>query len=238
MGSTWHTEDEMVFSLNNVTLYSSKGKGPESTESTDTNINYRHRIKKLSLEHSVIQWGKSIWPVVGFSLELDRYFINHIMSYYIPSMLFVIVSWISFVIPPEVIPGRMALLITILLVLVNLFGTIISTQPPSHGPTYLAIWTFSCIMFVTAALFAYAVLLLIQRQQTWSNGKKKFVLVDKLVTKRRIIPEGMINSKERDDTQNKWDKHCLVLFPLTFLIFNFIYWPIVVANHLAKKNSF
>jgi hypothetical protein len=31
--------------------------------------------------------------------------------------LFVVVSWISFVVPPDVIPGRMALLITLFLVL-------------------------------------------------------------------------------------------------------------------------
>jgi hypothetical protein len=33
------------------------------------------------------------------------------------SGLFVVVSWISFVVPPDVIPGRMALLITLFLVL-------------------------------------------------------------------------------------------------------------------------
>ena len=38
--------------------------------------------------------------------------------------LFVVVSWISFVVPPDVIPGRMALLITLFLVLVNIFNTV------------------------------------------------------------------------------------------------------------------
>ena len=35
-----------------------------------------------------------------------------------------VVSWISFVVPPDVIPGRMALLITLFLVLVNIFNTV------------------------------------------------------------------------------------------------------------------
>ena len=38
-------------------------------------------------------------------------------------MLFVGVSWVSFLIKPEVVPGRMALLVTIFLVLVNIFNT-------------------------------------------------------------------------------------------------------------------
>ncbi len=44
--------------------------------------------------------------------------------YYLPSSLFVIVSWVSFLIPPEIVAGRMAMLITLLLVLINLFTSI------------------------------------------------------------------------------------------------------------------
>ena len=43
--------------------------------------------------------------------------------------LFVIVSWISFLIPMDVIPGRMALLVTLFLVLVNIFNTVTTNTP-------------------------------------------------------------------------------------------------------------
>ena len=49
------------------------------------------------------------------------------------SGLFVVVSWISFVVPPEVIPGRMALLVTIFLVLVNIFNTVTTNTPKAEG---------------------------------------------------------------------------------------------------------
>ena len=39
-----------------------------------------------------------------------------------PPGLFVITSWASFLIPPEVVPGRMAMLITLFLVLINIFN--------------------------------------------------------------------------------------------------------------------
>ena len=45
------------------------------------------------------------------------------------SGLFVIVSWISFLIPMDVIPGRMALLVTLFLVLVNIFNTVTTNTP-------------------------------------------------------------------------------------------------------------
>ena len=34
------------------------------------------------------------------------------------------VSWISFLIPPDIVPGRMALLITLFLVLINIFNNV------------------------------------------------------------------------------------------------------------------
>ena len=47
---------------------------------------------------------------------------KYVYVYYLPSGLFVITSWASFLIPPEVVPGRMAMLITLFLVLINIFN--------------------------------------------------------------------------------------------------------------------
>ena len=54
-------------------------------------------------------------------------------SFFLPSGLFVVVSWISFVVPPDVIPGRMALLITLFLVLVNIFNNVTTNTPKAKG---------------------------------------------------------------------------------------------------------
>ncbi len=43
---------------------------------------------------------------------------------YLPSCMFVVVSWVSFMIKPEVVPGRMALLVTLFLVLINIFNSV------------------------------------------------------------------------------------------------------------------
>ena len=43
---------------------------------------------------------------------------------YLPSGMFVVVSWVSFLIKPEVVPGRMALLVTLFLVLINIFNSV------------------------------------------------------------------------------------------------------------------
>ena len=50
---------------------------------------------------------------------LKRRMSHYMITYYLPSSLFVVVSWTSFLIPSDDIQGRMALLVTLFLVLVS-----------------------------------------------------------------------------------------------------------------------
>ena len=73
------------------------------------------------------------------------------LSFCLPG-LFVIVSWISFLIPMDVIPGRMALLVTLFLVLVNIFNNVTTNTPKAEGLTAIEAWMLACILFVFGAL--------------------------------------------------------------------------------------
>ena len=61
---------------------------------------------------------------------------------------------------PEVIPGRMTLLVTIFLVLINIFNTIQTNSPKAEGLTAIEAWVIACIIFVFGALGEYTVILL------------------------------------------------------------------------------
>ena len=58
---------------------------------------------------------------VGFNIAMTRRIEPYVMKYYIPSAAVVLVSEVGFVIPLSAIPGRVALLVTQFLTLVNLF---------------------------------------------------------------------------------------------------------------------
>ena len=49
---------------------------------------------------------------------------QYMIQVYLPSLMFVVVSWVSFTIKPEVVPGRMALLVTLFIVLINIFNSV------------------------------------------------------------------------------------------------------------------
>merc|ERR1712170_310878 len=70
------------------------------------------------------------------------------------------VSWISFLIPPDIVPGRMTLLITVFLVLVNIFNTITTNIPKAEGLTAIEAFVIVCVLFVFGALMEYAGILL------------------------------------------------------------------------------
>ena len=46
--------------------------------------------------------------------------------------MFVLVSWASFLIPPDLIPGRMNLLVALFLVLINIFNSVTRQIPNSE----------------------------------------------------------------------------------------------------------
>ena len=73
--------------------------------------------------------------------------------------LFVVVSWVSFLVPPEVVLGRMAMLITLFLVLINIFNTVTTQSPNAEGMNAITAWMLVCMLFVFGALVGYAFLL-------------------------------------------------------------------------------
>ena len=46
--------------------------------------------------------------------KLERHFMSYIITYYLPSGLFVVVSWISFLIPPDIVPGKLSSICSVL----------------------------------------------------------------------------------------------------------------------------
>ena len=64
------------------------------------------------------------WSKMGYDIELERQPEEYIYHYYIPCSLIVIASSCSFIIPLSAIPGRVALVVTQFLTLINIFMNI------------------------------------------------------------------------------------------------------------------
>ena len=59
----------------------------------------------------------------GFEIRMIRARLPFVMKYYLPCAVIVVVSQISFVIPPESTPARVGLLVTLFLCMTNIFAS-------------------------------------------------------------------------------------------------------------------
>ena len=64
--------------------------------------------------------GTEEYSNTGFTVIMTRASRSHLSNTYLPSGVLTIMSFIGFFIPVETVPGRMALLVTIFLMLVNI----------------------------------------------------------------------------------------------------------------------
>ena len=67
----------------------------------------------------------------------------------------------------------MTLLVTIFLVLINIFNTIQTNSPKAEGLTAIEAWVIACIIFVFGALGEYTVILLKIKLKKIAPKKKK-----------------------------------------------------------------
>ena len=85
------------------------------------------------------------YSVAGFWVVLERKIVSHLLQIIMPSAMFVVVSWISFLMP---LNGgeRAGLLVTLFLVLVSMFLTVVTTAPKGKfiQKENLKDFTYSC----------------------------------------------------------------------------------------------
>ena len=75
-----------------------------------------------------------------------------------PSGLCVVVSWSTFVLPSKNVEGRIAIMITMILVLVTIFNGVLEKTPRAdENLTALTVWMLSMFSFVFVAFVTYCI---------------------------------------------------------------------------------
>ena len=134
-------------------------------------------------------------------------------TYFAPCMLMVITSWISFTINYDAVPGRLGLLLTLLLMMINLNNTVSSTIPKSRKLSPITIWIVGSITFVSFALLEYSIILYMAK---FSEAKK----LKKIQPGKKVV--------EAEDNFTKlavfMDKGALAIFPFAYFIFVIVFF--------------
>jgi len=202
-------------------VFKTKKFGYSSQRSNSIALDYEISIEPLKDKDKVLDYGTlGNFSLSGFEMVLTRYVSTYIITYYLPSGICVIVSWISFLIPIDMVPGRMTLLVTLFLVLVNICNSVFANTPKVKGPTAIEAWMLACILFLFGAFIEYAAILFKKHKymsdKYWENCK--YGLQEKSPANQAV------NMQQLAEEYWRIDKFFLISFSIIFFIFNIIYW--------------
>ncbi|KAF0291195.1 Glycine receptor subunit alpha-3 [Amphibalanus amphitrite] len=194
---------------------------------------------------------------------LKRQIMFYMMQIYIPSILFVVVSWVSFLIPAEMAQGRMLLTITTMLTMVSLFAAGSEYVPKASYVKAIDVWMCVCTFL---SFFAVVNCLVDVRMESMIMGNMRkraaptFVLTGQArrQTVVEIFRKYAIGAKARepgdgepqhsaedeDDLMGKILRFChkmqrgaLYVYPIVFILFNIVYWTVCFSHMEGPTDS-
>uniref|UniRef100_UPI00358EF523 glycine receptor subunit alpha-2-like isoform X1 n=2 Tax=Myxine glutinosa TaxID=7769 RepID=UPI00358EF523 len=164
-------------------------------------------------------------------LTLKREMGYYLIQLYIPCILIVILSWVSFWIHHDSAPARVALGITTVLTMTTQSGNIGETLPKVSYVKAIDIWISTCLIFVFAALLEYAIVNVLARQcqdifaGCGRSRRKPHFTIDpesRAITK-DAVHHRCLRYAQRVDTISR------IAFPIVFMFFNLFYWLTFIA---------
>ncbi|XP_058459368.1 glycine receptor subunit alpha-2 isoform X1 [Malaya genurostris] len=108
--------------------------------------------------------------------RFERQIGHHLIQTFAPSTLVVMLSWFSFWLGLDAIPGRVTLLVTCMLTLVTMFTGMRADIPPVAYVKALDLWMAGCMMFVFSALAEFVVVKVLDVQYQYQVNKVPKVL--------------------------------------------------------------
>ncbi|XP_070543005.1 glycine receptor subunit alpha-1-like isoform X2 [Ptychodera flava] len=178
------------------------------------------------------------------------------ISYFIPSLLLVILSWVSFWINPHASPARVALGVTIVLTVTTQAISVHSILPKVSYITAIDIWMLACLMFVVASLLEYALVhhrisleeyhegsiikalrkLITSSRTSSSSSRRLDPSHTELQTLNSVTPSVDTDIERQDSMKSRRprgvniDRCSRILFPTAYMLFNVIYWSSLLTE--------
>ena len=121
------TSDKMEFVTDHSWV---PGKVLDKNKIRDYKVNVSYLVGEQTKRKG---WTGKDWSVVGLQIELESRYDKYIYIYYIPTTMFTLTSWVSFLLPPTCYPARTTLLVTVFLCQIGVFNAVIKDTPNKDG---------------------------------------------------------------------------------------------------------
>ncbi|XP_052679977.1 glycine receptor subunit alpha-2-like [Crassostrea angulata] len=153
-------------------------------------------------------------------LFLQRNLGFYIAQVFIPSMLIVILSWISFWIHVDYLPARASLGVVCVLTMTTQSSGIRSSLPVLSYIKAIDVWLAAGLLFVVAALLEFAYI----NVQTRKHRKQA---KDDEESMQIAEPQAKTDFMDR---ARRVDRVSRIVFPLCYAVFNLVFWAVYLAK--------
>uniref|UniRef100_A0A665V1F6 Glycine receptor, alpha 1 n=1 Tax=Echeneis naucrates TaxID=173247 RepID=A0A665V1F6_ECHNA len=212
--------------------------------------------EEKDLRYCTKHYNTGKFTCIEARFHLERQMGYYLIQMYIPSLLIVILSWVSFWINMDAAPARVGLGITTVLTMTTQSSGSRASLPKVSYVKAIDIWMAVCLLFVFSALLEYAAVNFIARQHKellrFRRRPRSLPLDASLYVSRpsfgpraprergsrrtgnnnnapaSAAPEKSIEEMKKlfISRAKRIDTVSRVAFPLVFLIFNIFYWII------------
>ena len=104
------------------------------------------------------------YSMYGVEILLQRSITPYLLSYFLPSTLLAIISWLSFLVPQVLL--RLCLQLLIIIILLNMVSITRSSAPPSNNINALDIWLLGCLLLMIISILE----LILRSSKLWTRG--------------------------------------------------------------------
>ncbi|CAL8078483.1 unnamed protein product [Calicophoron daubneyi] len=105
--------------------------------------------------------------------QLQRRFGFYLIYAYLPSMLVVSIAWVSFLLDPSAVPGRVSIGLLCVLALITQSAAILTQLPRVSYIKAMDIWVFVCLAFVVSSLLEFAAANTVSRKTRGVESEKE-----------------------------------------------------------------
>ena len=220
--SSYYNDDTLVTCTSNFSYFGDMAR----------NLQYTIKVSEMASKYRTFTYSGYNYSTCGFTISYTRSKTQLFFQVYLTAGMLVIVSWTSFIINPHIVPGRMGLLVTLLLVLVNIFNSFKNSSPPSTNLNALDVYLMICISHVFCALMQYAVVLFLGNLNIGiANVSCHKEHDDNHSNSTRYITRNQYYDKiQHQQPMSTFDLTSLVVFPLLFIFCLIIYILVYVQT--------
>ncbi|WAQ98159.1 GLRA2-like protein [Mya arenaria] len=167
-------------------------------------------------------FGENKFACIQGFIQLDRKMGYYIVQVFVPSILIVVLSWVSFWVDHDAVPARISLGVLTVLTMTTQSSGALQSLPQVSYVKAIDVWMFTCLIFVFVALVEYSYVNVVARRALKGHS----------LARDRSLELQPDNIKQDDQTgesvgniaARRVDKLSRLLFPVTFLMFNLVFW--------------